>query len=110
MWWWHFERKTLDKEENEKQSAKDNKVHPLYLNQEVEENVEDDTSIEQTGPRWNIYEKFPSFWHISDDGCEDDTFDHAYPYEGWHESSFEMCSGYIHSCFVSFLFMLLFFV
>ena len=75
-------RKTLDKEDNEKQSTKDNKVHPLYLNQEVEENVEDDTSIEQTGPRWNIYEKFPSFWHISDDGCEDDTFDHAYPYEG----------------------------
>ena len=75
-------RKTSDKEENEKQSAKDNKVHPLYLNQEFDENAEDDTSIEQAGPRWNIYEKFPSFWHISDDGCEDDTFDHAYAYEG----------------------------
>ena len=75
-------RKVLDKEENEKQSTKDNKIHPLYINQEVEENIEDDTSIEQTGPRWNIYEKFPSFWHISDDGCEDDTFDHAYAYEG----------------------------
>ena len=75
-------RKTLDKEHDENQSAKDNKVHPLYLNQEIEENVEDDISIEQAGPRWNIYEKFPSFWHISDDGCEDDTFDHAYAYEG----------------------------
>ena len=75
-------RKTLDKETNDKQTAKDNKVHPLNINQKVEENVEDGTPEKQTGPSWNVYDKFPSFWRISDSGSESDEFDHAYYYEG----------------------------
>ena len=104
-------RKTLDKEENDKQSAKDNKVHPLHINQEVGENVEDNTSTEQTGARWgDIYQKFPSFWRISEDEDDDDMFDRAYLYEGSQEFRLK-CFQVISVCvLVYFSFMLLFVV